>query len=531
MAKKAKNVRIPLNTYLLKGDAEQATQYVDLSDLPYHANIVLEEGQEASLHYGIKSSAPDWLSILATLTSSPINELHGASVSGILLTKADGRLLAITFGHAWQKIRSHGVEPNFGIRCVLNLAEEDSLRAIRRDRVADESIQAIEQIPDSDDIYRFGIDIEKDLLRGVKAKINEELNFGAWVAGADSFKASVDLDSETIYSYLQRCIALYSKDDYKKKFKWIDNISPVRDEQIQHELCLALAAKLAETDTGMTLCVPDLLQWDDHDFFSFERKKKSQAACANYLNLEQWVGFATSGDKTITCETLHESRIYAYKQGGVISNSWPVIQCIHGLVLLGDKSYLAHAGHWFELNTDFVEQTNKRIAKIAESSVTLPATKLAEKEGDYNMRVASESGGALLLMDKKLIQHGGGKSRIEVCDLFMDTGHLICVKPWGGASGSLSHLFLQAKNSVQLINNDDEYREKVRAYISKQNEGFSLVWELICENPKDAEVVLAIMRGCSKEALPFFAKLSLVDCVDELQKMRFKASYLAIAVE
>ena len=40
------------------------------------------------------------------------------------------------------------------------------------------------------------MDLEKDLLRGVKATIDPNLNFGSWVAGGDSFKASVDLSSE-----------------------------------------------------------------------------------------------------------------------------------------------------------------------------------------------------------------------------------------------------------------------------------------------------------------------------------------------
>jgi hypothetical protein len=39
---------------------------------------------------------------------------------------------------------------------------------------------------------------------------------------------------------------------------------------------------------------------------------------------------------------------------------------------------------------------------------------------------------------------------------------------------------------------------------------------------------LGVMQGCPKEDLPFFAKLSLVDCHKNLQQMRFKATYLKI---
>lgn len=134
----------------------------------------------------------------------------------------------------------------------------------------------------------------------------------------------------------------------------------------------------------------------------------------------------------------------------------------------------------------------------------------------------------MLLMDKKLIVHGGGKSKFEVCDLFTENGHLICVKPWGGKSGDLSHLFAQARNSIELINNDPLYRAKVRKYIDSVGPQFALSWDYICDEPKEAEVVLAILRGCPKGELPFFAKLSLASCVDDLRKMRFRAAYLVI---
>jgi uncharacterized protein (TIGR04141 family) len=81
-----------------------------------------------------------------------------------------------------------------------------------------------------------------------------------------------------------------------------------------------------------------------------------------------------------------------------------------------------------------------------------------------------------------------------------------------------------------LINNDHEYRAKVRKYVEGVNPAFVLSWDYVCEEPKDAEVVLATLRGCAKEALPFFAKLSLVSCVEDLRRMRFKASYLAVAL-
>lgn len=524
------NPRFSLNIYKLREGTTRPEGLVDVAGFPYSAKVDIGEELVARLYYGASQGKPDWLQTLSSKTISPLEDLRTSSVSGVMLACVNQSHFALTFGHAWQRVRHVGIEPNFGIRCVLNIAAIDSLRAIRRDRVAEDFVQAIEQIPDSDDISRFGMDVDKDLLRGVKAKVDEGLGFGAWISGADSFKASIDLDHESIAAYLLRCLGLWRKDSYLKDFKWVDNISPVRDETLEERLAIVLAEQVATKNPALTLCVPDLLMWDDYDIFSFERKKSKQSPCANHLELEQWVGFITGKGGEVTRQILAENHIYAYKIDGVLKGKWPVSQCINGLVSLDGKCFLSHGGNWFEINNNFVDEVNEKIEKIPSATISLPLVNLSENERDYNARVSSCSGGAILQMDRKLISHGGGRSRFEVCDLFTEDGHLICVKPWGGKSGDLSHLFQQARNSIQLINKDDVYREKVRWYMETYGPNFKLSWDYICDEPRGAEVVLAVLRGCAKESLPFFAKLSLANCVGDLQTMRFKASYLVVDV-
>lgn len=522
------DTRFLINTYLLRGEEAQAYQYIDLSTFTHQTDLRLDASTTGTLYYGSTSSTPDWLAVLSKFANSPLRGMESSSVSGIITAGIRNRLFVITFGHAWQKIKQFGIESNFGIRCVLNIAMKDSLRAIRRDRIAEDSIQAIEQIPDNDDIYRFGIDIERDLLRGVKAKIEKSHNFGTLVAGGDSFRATIDLESESIANFLHRCMNLYKKEDYKKDFPWVDNIFPIKDDNLRHHLTSLLADLVIRKDSNISLCIPDLLNWDDHDFFSFARKKGRQAPCAHHLELGHWVEHMSAEGKQIDINALMGNFIYAYRQGQSNYEKWPIFRCLHGLVCHEERSFLAHSGNWFELDSSFVESINKRISSIPTSKIPLPKALLQEKEGDYNLRVADASCGSLLLMDKNLIMHGGGKSRFEVCDLLSEDGHLICVKPWGGASGTLSHLFFQAINSIRLINNDKEYRDKVRARISDSNKNFEATWDYVCANPDQAEVVLATIRGCRKESLPFFAKLSLVDCVTELKRMRFNVSYAHI---
>lgn len=517
--------RFPLNIFLLKeGDETEVG-----TDFPHSLTLDIGGEDPATLRYGSTAGQPTWLVTLSTFSvdsAGPIPEVGTAS--GIIQVKILGRTFCITFGHAWQKLRALRIEPNFGIRCVLNLADEDSLRAIRRDRVAEESIQAIEQIPDQDGIERFGLDVEKDLLRGVKARVSESAGFGLWVAGGDSFKATADLSKETISEFLRRTLILWSKDDYQKKFDWLDNIQPIKDNDLIGDLYSALIEQLPLSTTGFSLCAPELLSWEDFDYFSYERKKRGQAPAANHLDMDQWVAYMKGRYTTIDLDLLRKSKIYAYRADGERSDSWPVLSCINGTIENQGQTYLLHAGNWYSLSTNFVAKVNEKVESIPKAAMQLVPARLKEKEGEYNQRASVEAG--LLLMDKKLLMYGGGKSRLEICDLLSEDAHLVCVKPWGGTSESLSHLFLQARHTVTLINNDEIYRSSVGEYIQKLDPKYRLTWEYLCENPKDAEVVLAIIRGCEKENLPFFAKLSLIDCHEELSKMRFRCSYAAIPI-
>jgi uncharacterized protein (TIGR04141 family) len=517
--------KFPLNIFLLREGAKPDVG----EDLPYAVELNIGGEQPALLRYGLTSGQPPWLVTLSALAVQKNTVVPDVgSVSGILVARIQDRDFCATFGHAWQKLRARPVESNFGIRCVLNLASEDSLRAIRRDRVAEETIQAIEQIPDQDGIETFGLDVEKDLLRGVKARVPEDAGFGVWVAGGDSFKATIDLNKETIASFLERVLKLWVKDDYKRKFDWVDNIQPVREDGLIEALTSSLVTTLLSSTAGFSLCAPELLSWDDFDYFSYEKKKKGQEPTASYLDIDHWLGYMKGKHPAMDVDLFIESNIYAFGAEGERSDKWPVLSCINGTLVHNGQTYLLHAGSWYFLSTDFVAKVNEKVAKIPEAGLVLPAVGLKEKEGPYNERASKEAG--LLLMDKKLIMHGGGKSRLEVCDLLSEDAHLVCVKPWGAASESLSHLFLQARHSVTLINNDDVYRVSVRKYIDGVDAKYGLTWEYLCENPKDAEVVLAILRGCKKEDLPFFAKLSLIDCFDELGRMRFRCSYSAVPV-
>ncbi|GAB2546395.1 DUF6119 family protein [Rhodanobacter koreensis] len=515
--------KLTISVFLLSQSISEPTEAVDVSGMSSVLAIPLGDGSDGELYYGVNSSKPHWFEELSTLAKSQ-QALDVQSATGVLTAKIGSRCFLISFGHGWQKIDRSKIVRNFGIRCVLNLSPENALRGIRRDRIATKTIQAIEQIPDNDDISRFGMDVYRDILRGVRAQVDDNHGFGDSVSGSDSFKATVDLSKEGLHSFLVKCLNVYDQDSYTKRFKWVDNIFPIKDEKIIKRLYSSLLKGLVHNPSGYVLCMPTLVNWDAYDIVSFERKKRGASPVAYQFTIDAAMEFLLSRSTPLKMSNIYCEKVYLYNSDGHSAGSWGLYECVHGTLTYRDKLYIIHGGEWFCLNKDYVDEIDGRVADIENSTLILPGVKLREIEKDYNERAASGSGSEILCLDRKLIPHGHGRSKIEVCDLLSKNCALICVKPWGDSSGSLSHLFQQALVSAKLIVRDLDFRKKVADVLDGD---FLLSWNMAC-NENGYEVALVVLRGPTKDKLPFFAKLAFVSCADALREMRFKPTYLAI---
>lgn len=80
---------------------------------------------------------PNWAKELQEklLTRPPAHPLNSQSPAGIMSLWLKGRLILITFGHAWMKLDARWYQHDFGGRAALNLIDEDALRQIRLEQV------------------------------------------------------------------------------------------------------------------------------------------------------------------------------------------------------------------------------------------------------------------------------------------------------------------------------------------------------------------------------------------------------------
>ena len=151
-------------------------------------------------------------------------------------------------------------------------------------------------------------------------------------------------------------------------------------------------------------------------------------------------------------------------------------------------------------------------------------------EGAYNASVAAENPARFALLDAKMIGHGGGQGKIEVCDLLSIDRELIHVKMYG-KSAVFSHLFAQGFVSGQLIQIDSDFRKKVRGQLT------GLFSDLIQVEKKPAQDEFTIVYSVISDIegdnlhLPFFSRVNLNNTSKILKGFGYKVELLKIAVD
>lgn len=520
--------RVPVSIYKVSDAATPLSEVVRLDGLTRIAASppTASRGTSAELWLGrSEGEVPEWLKVVGAALAVPngnLNSYRAASVAGVLCLTLPVGVFVLVFGHAWMRIRTTVVEPNFGVKCVLNICGASSLRALKRDRISGDFIQVLEQSPEDADVFRFGVDPESDLLRGVRASVEPIFQLGGIIAGTDSLKCAWDPAAESLDHLVERVATYYGRMTYKRNFPWVDYIQPLRDPAKITFLDEELANQLDSGGAGLALCVPDFSQWDSYDYFVFGRRSVREVRST--LSLGSWLHHARHHGLTIDAACLSTQKVHGIDIHVPGRNAqWDLRDCLHGMLV--GTNYLLHGGEWFQLAEGFVDRIDRQLSDLVPLSTTpLLPSRLGELEGDYNTRMARLPGRIFKLFDRKLVSHGGGHSKIEFCDLLSRENEIVCVKKWSGSSG-ISHLCRQAVTTCRLLRSDEDFCSKIDVRLKGH---FRAAWSRVRRRASRATVVLVVMGTSGGHDLPFFSRLAIVDVAKEIQRLGFNVAMKAV---
>lgn len=521
--------KLKLTVFLIKNGYKTIAEFLSLKGLSIVT--VKHNGRPVGtlVYKGGFRSKPSWVSIFEGLPGFDSSSLYDQSSKALFVLEHEARWFCFTFGYARHLIEDLAYERNFGLLVALNLGDPLAIKSIDKTNIGHVSLHSREQAAKELELSNFDFDNEIDLLKSVTAKspaAKEDNN--ETLSGRDSVTIYTTVSIESFPEIAKRLYAAFRSKRYKKTYPWLDKIKEERDTGVLETLDRALIAKLADKDFHKVwLAIPELVKWEEISGFAFrygsEEPKKPGPVLYQDLDIEKWRDVVKI-EKDATVKQLKSKKVYMLWEDGRAPSSWSIYRCLNAELDVHHNKYVLNDGDWYSIESGFVAEVDNFYKSVPDSKIKLPCYG-ASTEPVYLNAVTSTLAD-YALMDRKEVMIGGGRSRVEFCDLYSKANkQIVHVKKYGGSS-LLSHLFMQAVVSGESFLHDSDFRVQLNALLPQ---GFKFSKPTEPPAAKDYEVCVAIM---SKEPgaleLPFFSKVSLRHAAKTLRNLGYNVTKLKI---
>ncbi|WP_445147366.1 DUF6119 family protein [Dyella sp. Tek66A03] len=452
------------------------------------------------------------------------------SSSAAFIVPVDDRLFALTFGQGRFLLHPDAYEERFGLVVTLNSIGSDALRSIDKRTFVDDQNSRV-QTSQASSALSFGVDIERDLIRGIVGRpLSEKL--GRRLAGADALTVTTDAAVPDLRRLLRRYLKKFQSKDYQANFPWVDQVCQLNPKgQKATRLDALLVEKLKDAWSknglieGCWLAVPDIVDWSLVDGFKFTQW--AGEGVSNDLHLPGLVQAFPNEEPTLRFLRKHYAMPVDDEEKAL--DRWPIYRCIHCEIDEGDKSFILSAGRWFEIDKDFVTDVDTAFKNIPRYTKPLPTYEQAHTDEDgYNKAAVVGSQGQWCLMDKKLLPVGGVYDKVEFCDIY-GRGELIHIKHYGSSS-VLGHLFNQGLVSGELLKSHAGYVDLANAALTPTHQLTpDIKGAKMPRNVSGYIIVFGIISQSDKPDLhlPFFAKVVLKSVYTRLSELGYGSIMLA----
>lgn len=488
-----------------------------------------------------KSSPPSWAKFAKSLTNTSIDDLQNRSTSAVLIIRATKATMVITFGYGRHLLDMECFVTDFGIKTALNTLNHATLRSVDVITLDEQGVQKKAQASRSTSVEVFGIDISKDLLRGVTGSPKNGVDFFNISGSGTTFSISKEIEITDIPTLVDQIYDYYKSSDYKKSFAWVDNIRRLEEKKDTDPLNQILIDDLKNAHPKIVISIPEMLNWDEITGFSFTRSK---------LNVKPTIesdDYYSNLDKdSLSIDSLKRDRLFVFHTTEE-DIEYKLYDCFYFEIKKSEKTYILFSGVWYEIADSFVDTIDKLLAEVKVATLDFPEVyiweelatkgrnkgKVVEKieaEGDYNIRAAKEKGYHVL--DKKLVKSDKTTTAIELCDLLTKDSQFIHVKHRKGGSAGLSHLFAQGNIAAEIMLGDRKFRIAARTVI--RNQVSKDIVETVPLDKVDStkiEIVFLILGEESsslKNNLPFFSKVNLTKTYENLSQKGFKVTVAGV---
>jgi uncharacterized protein (TIGR04141 family) len=468
---------------------------------------------------------PGWVGPVGSILSTPLTaNMTAKTPGGMLVVRSSGRTFVITFGHAWQKLEDGWLEPDFGLRVALNAIPRKEILEVQAEQVFAKWHLASERAPRASSVEEFGVNFDRDLVAALEGIPKLAPSLGKKIRGSTSLK--VNLPIAELEQVLEVGVNRFSSRDYKTDWPEMDNIHPLKDEDIVQILEDQLNNDLGNPSarSKIVMFTPSQRRGEPFvaDSYVYGRLNKNYAS-SPYLTMDGWLNVLVRNRVTPSVDTAKRFPVHMFDESGTTPRNFTAFECFGYEYSDGNRMYVLSSGVWYEVSNDFVKSINDSLAKISRPPTTLKAWNGSDSESEYNQSCSNHCG--FLNCDAKNVFFGGGHSQIEFCDMLDDSTRTLIFAKIVSKSSGMSHLTEQVRTTAQLLfGTDDAYRLKLRELFKQHYPRFDSSW--LQQRPRSGDWNLCLLSlGRKATDLPFLAKSGLSRTYKELREQGHSVSF------
>lgn len=470
---------------------------------------------------------PPWWKGYFGIQKNLMQTLKGA----IVFLPVGTRTFAITFGHVFHNLKDTSYEYDFGLRVTLNCVDPEKLKSL--DALMPENARRQRtQLPIGSDLTYFDFDRDSTILKSLTGKVKDEYKaFFKHATGASSIRISSDVSPDGLEDLCTKLLELYAEETFKTSFPDIQNISPVKDPVIIEALNAEVIEAIIGKNENLILTIPEIVNYQDELYATFSGVGAGLVYDDVFIDLYyEYLEGAGFDLNTIDIETLKKHNLVMTNETGQPRGDKPnIFKCLIFDATLdnGTKTYHLCEGNWYLVDSDYVAGLTAYLDPLC-ADTTLPAYNHAN-EGEYNEAAANASGGRLC-MDKGNISLAGQK-QVEPCDVFELGNSMVILHhvKRSTVSATLSHLFNQGLNSIQLVRDSSEVLGNLKALAQEKaptereaeflagfdNDKYKVIFQIVTHKDKNPKSL----------NLPLFSRISLRRTMKELRRMGIDAEF------
>jgi uncharacterized protein (TIGR04141 family) len=492
------------------------SKYLESPDFTFSTHSV--GTRESALVVGhIITERAKWTGTVSALIKDPV-DAHNTTAAAVLLVPGDDDVTwALSYGMGFLLLEQSYVDPGFGQRLAVRVADADQLNSLTRKTMDDRAKVDRSSIPSGDHLRGFGIGGFGELVTRLVATatlpgLSTDKPFK--LRGADGLNIPLGKTPELLLADLDT-ITKALLQPVVKDLEVLEQLIALKKGS---EDATKLDAKLVDalqraTTTSIGAAWPHESVNENGTPAAFAVKKHGRPDIRSGTPTVEDLYSAL--DTANILESLDRVKIQLYSDPdgeSPISPDIPLRKWIAFETDLDGYKHFLHDGLWYRIDNAYAVQLKQRVQAIFDRpcDLTLPAWPTTPDhklipEKDYNALAAGACGGVLL--DRKLVHTNQNPRGFETCDILTPDGTLVHVKNLD-ASAPASHLFAQGANSSHTLSFDEEAREKFRTRVIEAGGDPKLVQD------KPPAIVFGIARNSDKaftaESLYSFSQVTLV---------------------